>query len=88
MKKGEGGLRVILEEQLHISTDVEVELFLTDREMPLKCKGKVIWAKEIKPVGIRPRFFDTGIEFVELSDYNKDEIRKLVDRLLSEEKEE
>jgi len=79
---GEGGIRVILEENLNISTIVNVELFLLEKELPLRCKGKVVWAKEMKPEQIRPRLFDTGIKFIEINDYNKEEIGKLVNNLI------
>ncbi len=85
---GEGGIRVILEEKLHISTEVEVELFLLDRERPLKCKGQVIWTEEISPVGTEPRFFDTGIEFMGISDPDQTDVRKLVNALLAQEQGE
>jgi Tfp pilus assembly protein PilZ len=84
---GEGGIRVILEQKLNITIPVDVELFMIDNEIPLRAKGEVVWANEMKPEGINPRFFDTGIKFTEENDYCKEKIRKLVDSLLEQEKE-
>lgn len=83
---GKMGIRVILEEKLNISTNVGIELFLADRQQPLKCKGQIIWDKEINPTGIGPRFFDTGIKFTEISGPDKEDIGKLVDTLISQER--
>ena len=83
---GEGGIRVILEERLNLSTMVDIELFLLDKELPIRCKGQVMWTAEIKPEKIKHRIFYTGIKFTELSDHNKEEIRKLVEDVLVEER--
>lgn len=80
---GVGGIKVILEEKLHVSTEVDLDLFLLDKEKPLKCKGKIVWVDEITPVEIRPRLFDTGIEFTQISDFDKQEVVKFVNTLLS-----
>lgn len=83
---GEGGIRVILEENLNISTIVDIELFLSEKELPIRCKGEIAWDKEMKPEKIRPRLFDTGIKFTEINDYAREEIRKLVNTLLAQGK--
>jgi hypothetical protein len=82
---GEGGIRTILEEKLNIRTPVEVELFLKDKDMPIISKGEVAWASEIRPEGVRPRLFDTGIKFSEISEHNKEAIRNVVRSLLVQE---
>jgi hypothetical protein len=81
---GEGGIMVILEEKLHVSTPVDVELFLSAREFPLKCKGEVIWVKERSPVGIKPFLINTGIKFIELTDLQKEDIRNLVSNVIQQ----
>ena len=80
------GIRVILQEKLNISTMVDIDLFLLGKEIPIRCKGRVVWANEITPVGIRHRLFDTGIEFIEINDYNREEIIKFVNDLLAQER--
>ncbi len=75
---GEGGMRVILNQKLHIPTTVDVELFFDSRVVPVKCRGEVIWVKERVPEGIRPLLFDTGIKFLDLGGSQLEEIRSLV----------
>jgi hypothetical protein len=83
---GEGGIRVILEQRLNIPTSVDVDLFLSDREAPLKCRGEVVWAIEIKPQGVTPLLFDTGVKFIEINSVNKEAIRGVVQTLIRKEK--
>jgi hypothetical protein len=78
-----GGVRLVLEEKLHIPTEVEVELFFPTREKPLKSKGQIAWVKELGPLGTNPRLFDTGIKFIGLSAADKEELEKFVDSSLS-----
>jgi Tfp pilus assembly protein PilZ len=84
---GEGGIRVILGERLNITTNVDIELFLLEQEIPIRCKGEVVWASEMKPEAINPRLFDTGIKFIEINDQNKEAIRKVVQELIAQEGE-
>ena len=81
---GVGGVRVILEEKLHIATEVRVELFLHHRDNPLTCKGQVAWVREMLPVGTVPRLFDTGIKFTDVPEAEQEELKKLVNSLISE----
>ncbi len=85
---GEGGIRVILPQRLNVPTVVELDLFLSEKEAPLRCKGEVVWANEIKPEGVKPRLYDTGIKFTEIIDQNKGSIRQLVRSLVSKESTE
>ena len=80
---GEGGAGVTLEEKLNISTIVDIELFL-NKEIPIRCKGKIVWSSEMKPVGISPRLFNTGIEFIGIDDYSREEIIRLVNSFLAQ----
>lgn len=80
---GVGGIRVILQEKLHIPAEVEVELFLPDREESLKCKGQIIWVKELNPTRIKPCLFDTGIKFIGMSGPDQELLKKIVNAHLS-----
>lgn len=80
-----GGIRVIIEEKIAYSTIVDLELFLLDREKPLKCKGRIVWANEMKPTKINPRLFNTGIQFIEISNSDQEEIKKLVGNIISQD---
>lgn len=79
----EGGMNVILEEELRSPDAVAVRLYLTGKVKPIECKGKVAWSKLISPTGIEPGLFSTGISFIELSDNDKTAIRKVVSCLIA-----
>jgi len=83
---GEGGIRVILEEKLSVHTMVGLEIYV-EKEKPIKCKGKVRWIGEkINPIARESLLFDTGIEFVGISESDRQYIKKLVDTVLAQEK--
>lgn len=82
---GEGGIRVILSQRLNVPTVVELDLFFSENEAPIRCKGEVVWANEIKPEGVNPRLYDTGIKFTETIEQNKGFIHQLVRSLVSKE---
>lgn len=77
-----GGIMVIIEENAP-STIVDLELYLWDKEQPLKCKGEIVWVNEITPKETKPRLFNTGIKFIEMSDFDKEEIKKFVNTIIS-----
>ena len=85
---GEGGIRVILQQRLNASTPVNLELFLSQTKEPVKCQGEVVWANEIKPEGVNPRLYDTGIKFLEIDNQNKDIISEFVRSAISKEGKE
>ena len=74
----EGGLNVILDEELHSPDAVELKLFVTGKVTPIECKGQVAWTKLISPVQVKPALFSTGIQFTELSHDSKEAIRNVV----------
>jgi len=75
----EGGIRVMLEEKLSPFTMVGIELYF-DKNRPMKCKGKIAWVKEItNPIEKMPSMFDTGIKFIDLTDFDKLYLKKLAD---------
>lgn len=69
---GAGGVKVMIDEKLKISSMVGLELYLSDK--PIACKGRVVWVIENKDSGVKNKF-DTGIEFYQISEDN----RKAVD---------
>lgn len=86
---GEGGTRVILEEELQIGSLVYLELYVTsEKTLPARCKGIVRWVKKINPEGTSPSLFNTGIEFIELeSDIGSHIIRDVVNHYLAKNKD-
>jgi c-di-GMP-binding flagellar brake protein YcgR len=73
----EGGINVTLEEDLHSSTMVELKLYLRGRLKPTECKGRVAWSKVISPKLVEPRIFSIGIEFIELDDVSREDIKTI-----------
>jgi c-di-GMP-binding flagellar brake protein YcgR len=71
----EGGMKVILEQNMHTPTPVNIELFLGPDKAPFVCKGEVLWVKEVIPEGAVPRMYETGIKFTGLSGEDKDKLR-------------
>lgn len=78
-----GGIMVIIEESIAPSTVVDLELLLWEKEKPIKCKGQVAWFNEISPEQAKPRLFNTGIEFIDMSDSDKEELGKFIQYIIS-----
>ena len=81
---GVGGMRLILKDGLIVNAEMDVELFLPDREKILKCKGRVAWSKEMAPRGINPRFFDTGIEFTKMEESDRTILQGTINVLMTQ----
>jgi len=82
----EGGIRVLLEEKLSPYSIVGIEIFV-DKGKSIRCKGRIVWVKEkVNPLENTPVMYDTGIEFAEINDCDREYLRKLVERLLSTQK--
>ncbi|UCC96033.1 MAG: PilZ domain-containing protein [Candidatus Omnitrophota bacterium] len=75
-----GGIRVLIQEELKVSSIVGLEIYL--REQPIACQGRVVWVVEKKSDYQRDFiFFDTGIEFYEIKDEDKHAINTFVESL-------
>jgi c-di-GMP-binding flagellar brake protein YcgR len=75
---GAGGVMIISGQKLELDTQVELELSLWHSDNPLKCKGRVAWVNEIVPKEVSPRLFNTGIEFVDISDADRNAVGEFV----------
>ncbi len=76
-----GGIRIILDKKMDINSSVDIEMFLEVK--PIKCKGRVVWMTDIRPVkGEKSFIFDVGIEFTEITEEDKDKIQQLVEMLI------
>jgi hypothetical protein len=86
---GLGGICVILDEDAGIFAEVEIELALKDNYPPIKCKGHIAWvvkSQAIKSGEVVPKF-DTGIEFVNLKEVDRQRVEKVMeDRIQIENK--
>ena len=81
---GCGGVKVILEEEIQVSSEVRLELFI-DKSRAIQCKGKVIWQVPIKNPLLESRsFFDVGLEFIDIASSDSALVSKLVESLIKE----
>ena len=82
---GVGGACVILKRNIKLFSPVEIELDLLDMGMHVKCQGKVVWSilrkmEEEK----KPLCYDIGIEFVNLTDRDRQRIDEIAKRLVKQ----
>ena len=77
----EGGINVILEEELRCPDIVEIKLFLTGKLAPLECNGQVVWSKLSSPASVAPPLYTTAIKFIGMGVSSREAIRKVVDCL-------
>jgi len=81
-----GGVCVILPKDLGIYTPVDIELDLEDNKEKIKCAATVVWSvKRRDPSEEKHGFIDTGIEFSNLRETDKERIDKFVAECLKEE---
>jgi Tfp pilus assembly protein PilZ len=74
---------VILGEEISSSAAIDLELFLWDKNQPLKCRGQVAWVNEITPKETQPRLFNTGIKFIEMTEADRKEVADFVNTIFS-----
>ncbi len=80
---GIGGVCVVLKNAIKLFTTVEVELDLMDTTHNIKCAGRVVWSVQRRSSEkAKPAFYDTGIEFVNLSANDQKHIEATVARLV------
>ena len=79
---GVGGVCVIFKKGLSLYSPVEVELDLLDFDDHVKCQGKVVWSVRRKSgEATKPLFYDIGIEFVDISERDRERMEITVQRL-------
>ncbi|MFO8053393.1 MAG: PilZ domain-containing protein [Candidatus Omnitrophota bacterium] len=76
---GAGGVRVLIDENLRVSSLVGLKLYLSKE--PIECKGKVVWAVERKNEKKSPKF-DIGLEFHQISSEDRQTIDIFVKSLI------
>lgn len=80
---GIGGVCVILKKDLKMFTPVELELDLLDTQKHIKCPARIVWVVKRKDdAATKPSFYDTGIEFSNLSKEDERRIDAIVQRLI------
>jgi len=81
---GAGGICVIVKEDLGLFQGVDLELDLRDgKNANIKCSGTVVWVVRKKDPKEKDVIrYDTGIEFVDVKEIDKDRISKVVENQL------
>ena len=64
---GQGGLCTVLARELPKLSSVRIKLYLTDREPPIECRGRVVWMVTKRSLSTPTIEHDTGIEFLDLT---------------------
>ncbi len=67
-----GGIRVVIKNKLNIHENLVLKIYLS--EIPLECKGAVVWIKEKTNLMLNEVFFNIGIEFRGISKEEKEKI--------------
>ena len=82
---GEGGICVVLNEDLGLFQGVSLEIDLKNGSSgDLKCNGTVVWVvKKRDTKDKRAMQYDTGIEFVDIADESKMQITEIIDNELT-----
>ena len=80
---GIGGVCIILKRGIKLFTPVELEIDLLDTTTHIKCDGKVVWSVQRKDsADAKPSFYDTGVEFINVSMKDQQRINEVVNRLM------
>ena len=82
---GVGGIRVVIDENLSISSFVGLEVLIN--EARIICKGRIVWVVEKSgPKNSESNIWDTGIEFYEIVEKDKKIINSFVNTIISGQK--
>ena len=80
---GVGGIAMTIAQELGRFTSVDLDVDLEDQQPHLHCQGRVIWVvKKVDPLKSDGTRYDTGIEFVSLSDSDRERLQRCVERLV------
>ena len=75
---GAGGICLLLDEQLKEGDILKFDVLLPDDPPVIQAKGKVIWIKPFSIASEKKTRYDTGIEFIEISNDDRKKINKYV----------
>lgn len=80
---GAGGICVLIKEDLGLFQGVDLELFLDDKNPPIKSGGTVVWVVKKSDTGKKGAYiYDTGIEFIDIRPEDREKIADVVDEIL------
>jgi c-di-GMP-binding flagellar brake protein YcgR len=79
---GAGGICVIVKEDLGLFQGVDLELFLDEKNPPIKCGGTVVWVVKKSLQKNKAFLYDTGIEFIDIRPEDRERISEVVEIIL------
>ena len=76
---GEGGICLIVYEDLQVADLLDLKIYLPEDSAPIRATGKVAWLKEFV-VGepSKGKRFDAGIEFISINQEDRNRIERCV----------
>ena len=80
---GSGGICVVLNEKCKLFENVTLEIFMDGDKNPLLCEGSVVWIVKRHPMKKSEKVqYDTGIEFKNITEDDRERIEQLVQNIL------
>lgn len=74
-----GGLCIIAEEELIADTPLQLEIKIPDLQGSIRALARVVWQKKFESVGGDPKvYFNMGVEFTGISDFDRFNINRYV----------
>jgi len=83
---GAGGICVIIKDDLGLFQGVDLELFVDEKNPPIKCGGTVVWVVKKASSKKGSYLFDTGIEFIDIRPEDREKISELVEQILKNQR--
>lgn len=77
---GMGGVCVMLNEPMQRFERCHVSIELRDGEPPLQCSARSVWVIPSGQVRSSQKHFDTGIEFLNISDFSRQRLQAFLTR--------
>ena len=80
---GAGGICVVLGKEIDLFKTAKLTIYLAEKGEPIVCNGAIVWVIRRHPQTKSGTFeYDTGIEFIDISEDGKRKIAEMVDKLL------
>ena len=80
---GAGGICVVLDRDLGLFSEVSLEMYLGDYAKAVTCRGTVVWIVKRRPTDkTEMERYDTGIEFQNMKEEDKERLAQLVQSIL------
>ncbi|MFQ5681247.1 MAG: PilZ domain-containing protein [Candidatus Omnitrophota bacterium] len=76
----QGGVCLMFNERIDKDTEIGLKFYLPEFRSPVSCRGRVIWQNEVTENN--RKFYQTGIEFTEIEEADKEKISKYIYVLL------